>query len=257
MTWTPSIPQEKRDGMVAAYLAGERVVDIASRHGVNRSTLYAALRAAGAPVSRSSRSVPENPRYHCKVCGGRKRPLPSGVIGGEAKRRPTCGDPACVSLLALVPHRTRSNTGRKWKHPASEIEGEEMAEYADAIDRGDVLERDFQRTIDERLADVPESMRSFPWNPAATIPIAVMSPAGQPGEVWMRLREPAARSFVEEYCGGDEGFPGRFEVIYAWRCGCPQQTVFVVERLTDLPEEAGFYGACPRCGAVALSVEGA
>jgi hypothetical protein len=187
--------------------------------------------------------------------------MPSGYRSGKWYYRNTCGDPACTSMLLYVPHE------RSWSHGKDrvshrvlgeiEIDYDDMREYDAELDRSDILERDFKAFVDERGADIPETVRSFPWSSLSMLSIAVLSPAGQPGEVCLSLAAPAGRSFVERYCGGDEQRIAGFEVVYAWRCDCPEQTLFIVERPGDFPAEPGYYGACPRCGSVALRVEGA
>jgi hypothetical protein len=46
---------EKRDGIVAAYQSGHRILDIEDEFGVGRSMLYSVLKEAGVLPARSNR----------------------------------------------------------------------------------------------------------------------------------------------------------------------------------------------------------
>lgn len=245
--------------MIAAYLSGERVVDIASRCGCQRKTLYAVLRAAGHEPSRhAARRTPPTPAHFCIVCGCPKPPSSSGHRSGKWFTRPSCGDPSCVSMLMYVPHKPSPSAARgkiKLLRTEEEISYEEMRAYDEDLDQSDVLEREFQGYADERGADIPESARKAPWGMRSNISIATMARSRDVSDVGMILVAPARERFLERFCGGDERYLTSFEIVYAWRCNCPEQSVFVVESFEDFPDDPGYYGACPRCGAVALLVE--
>lgn len=242
--------------MISSYLAGERVVSIAERSGCPRTTLYAVLRSVGIEPGRHQRSGPPTKAHHCVVCGGRKRTPPSGHLSGGWARQPTCGSPDCVSLLLYVPHKKVSRFWSGHRDPLLDVEIDyvEMAEFDDELGHDDELERDYEVFEDERGADIPESMTSFPWSSLSMVTIAMMAPVGEPSEISLRLSVPPRETFVGRYFGGDLSMAKSFEIIYAWRCGCPEQALYVLKTVEDIPEEPGYYGACPRCGSVALAV---
>jgi len=256
------LDQSAKDDMIASYLAGERVAPLAARHGVPRSTLYAVLRAAGIEPGRVPKSTPLSPRHYCGVCGGPKPPPSSGHRSGEWWEALTCGDPACVSLSFLVP-RTRKRRAREHGHHkttafvmGADLEyDEETREYTEELAFDDVLERDFDEVEDERIADVSAEAKAFAWSPVSASLVAVQVPPGVPGGIGLELHRPTAQAFLDEFCGGSPPpVLDNFDLIYVWRCDCPQQSTFEVVSLGDLPDLPGFYGACPRCGSVALRV---
>jgi hypothetical protein len=255
------IERATKDDMIASYQSGEPVAALAARHGVPRSTLYAVLRSAGIEPSRSPRTTPLSRGHYCRVCGGPKKIMPSGHRSGLWFVFPTCGDPACTSLLMYVVDTAAKRKSKSRTHPAArsgidtDIGYDEMREYDDDLDCDDVLERDFQVFCDDdRGADLPVSASSFPWGPLSSISIAVRASANEPAEVGLRLPVPAREAFVERFFGNNPDILGSFDLIYVWRCACPEQAVFSVAAIDDLPSDPGFYGACPRCGAVAVEV---
>jgi hypothetical protein len=248
-----------KQDMITSYAAGERVRSVASRHGVPLSTLYAVLRAAGVERRRPI-NKPLSDRHYCCVCGALRPPPSGGHLGGWWHIL-TCGDPACVSMLEFVPHDShgirggRSKGRRKCFSMDAEVEHDGRSErYRIEAEFDADLERDFEVLDDERLLDVSEQARAFPWSPVSTSLVAIRVPPGRSSSVGLELRQPVAQVLIEGFFGGSREAAAGFDLIYAWRCDCPQQATFVLETIDDLPSEVGFHGACPRCGAVALQV---
>jgi hypothetical protein len=252
------LDQGVKDDMIASYQSGERVAGIAERHGVPRSTLYAVLRSAGIDPVRAPRSIPLARGHFCRACGAPKRIMPSGHRSGSWFSSPTCGDPACVAMVMYVGSKGKRH-GVRYRSRAlrpvyTDLDYDEVLGYDLDLDCEDVLERDFEVFVDERGLDLSSATREFPWGTLSTVSIAVRAVSAEPSEIGMRLRCPTTEAFVERFCGGDPSVLGPFDLIYAWRCSCPEQTVLVARTLAELPDAVGFYGACPRCGAVAIEV---
>ena len=106
---------------------------------------------------------------------------------------------------------------------------------------------------DIRGVDMLEGVYTEPWSPVSQASIAIKL-VGYEGEVSLTLRRKSSDAFVEDFCGGDFNYLAHFQFIYVWRCPCNLQTRIEWSKLAELPNEPGFYGACPGCGSIALEI---
>lgn len=260
---------ERQRELVQDYQNGVRRVDLSDKYDLDPQQIYAYLRKNGVRPNRNPRKA-----YYCLVCGI-ERPLPPYSPNHIWRSTPTCGDIACKSIMLFHPElRLRplppSAANRPpfrtpepyimWDEVEFDDEAHKEITRLDAAELASLQEA-FLLAEDERGKDLPEASRRSLWGRLSEMVIAVHLRATQGAETSVRLvgRDPH-RSFLKQFFGGDSETTRQaanaFDVLYLWRCSCPQQQVYVVKRLDDLPTEEGDYGVCTTCSAAALEIRG-
>lgn len=259
---------KKRElALVADYQAGVSRNDIMKKYRVNPPKLYDTLRKHGVQANRK----PTKHNFFCVVCGA-PRPLPPYHPSNVWRSIPTCGDEACKSVILFrpdlrvrkvpfVPHGRRKKPSQAWSlwNDLVDFEvAEEINRLSDAELAG--IERAFTLGTDDRLKDTPEAARKALYGRLSEVTIAVRLAAAQPAETTLTFdAKQGIRGFLRTYFGDDsqrmrESVESMYDVLLLWRCGCPEQAVYVVRKPEDFPTEQGDYGVCARCSAAALEL---
>lgn len=256
------LDQEQQKRLCQMYLDGVRRVDLSKEFNLFPTQIYAYLRKNGI----------QNNRHRlisrlCIICGAR-RPMPAYSPNNNWRGIPTCGDVACKAILLVrpdlcTPKNTRCSGTSKAKHrncnPWDFLVNIDIIDSLTRLTESELLalERAFSLREDARGLDLPETARKALWGRLSNLTIAVrfVSEGAATTAVTLRRQGPL-KDFFQQFFGR-EAEPADvrcFDVLYLWRCECPEQTSYVVRSIGELPVLPGDYGVCPRCGAAALEV---
>lgn len=259
--------RKKELALIADYRAGMKRNDIMKKYRVNPPKLYDTLRKYGVQANRLLTKY----NFFCVVCG-EPRPLPPYHPSAVWRSMPTCGEEACKSVILFRPdlrvrkvpyvppgrHKKPSQAFKLWNDLVDFDVAEEINRLTDA--ELAAIERAFTLGADERAADVPEkALQSF-YGRFSEVVVAVRMVGVNPSETALMFPTSTARKdFFRMYFGGDslkarESAESMYDVLFLWRCACPEQTVYVIRKPEDFPKESGEYGVCGRCGAAALEL---
>jgi hypothetical protein len=253
--------------LIADYRAGVKRDAIMKKYRVNPPKLYDTLRKYGVQANRK----PTKYNFFCVVCG-EPRPLPPYHPSAVWRSMPTCGDEACKSVILfrpdlrvrevpLVPpgrHKRPSRAFKMWNDLVDFEVADEINRLTDA--ELAAIERAFTLGVDERAADVSEVALQALYGRFSEVTIAVRMVGQNPAETTLTLDADTARgAFFRMYFGDDapklrKSVESMYDVLFLWRCACPEQTVYVIRKPEDFPKEPGEYGVCGRCGAAALEL---
>ena len=264
------LTEEQQQELVADYQAGMKRVDIAAKYGLFAPQIYAYLRKHGVQANRQPN---KRSSLYCVVCGA-ERPMPTYSPSASFRSIPTCGSEACKSILLFrpelrlravipAPHGKRDRRGLKLPEWETSWEMEPRKEILtlDATELA-ALEAAFKLGTDESGQDITEAARTALWGRLSKLAIAVSLRAVEVGETSLTLsRRQPLHEFLRRFFGYDveatlrSGFADAFDVVYLWRCSCPQQESYVVRKLSDFPARPGEYGVCSLCSSSALVIE--
>ncbi len=253
--------------LVADYQVGVTRSAIMKKYHVNPPKLYDTLRKYGVQANRT----PTKYNFFCVVCGA-PRPLPPYHPSAVWRSMPTCGDEACKSVILFRPDlRIRKVPGsppKTCKKPSkafklwNDLVDFEVAEEINKLTDAELaaIERIFTLGTDDRLLDVSEAARKSLYGRLSEITIAVRLASAKPAETSLVFgAEAGIGGFFRTYFGDDsnkmrKSVENMYDVLFLWRCACPEQTVYVVRKPQDFPKKSGEYGVCGRCGAAALEL---
>jgi hypothetical protein len=251
---------------VQDYLTGMRRVDISAKYDLFPTQIYAYLRRRGVQANRHAK---HERTAICSVCGV-VRPMPPYSPSNQFRTRPTCGDPACLALMTfrpelrlraiskVYPFKGRPGATYPWEFLA-EAETYRRISHLDATELA-TLERAFQLGVDERGHDITEGARNSLWGKLSELSIAVhLRSTGLTDTALTLSRKQPLHEFLRRFFGRDVELAAvtaaAFDVVYLWRCGCPQQEGYVIRSLAEFPSRPGDYGVCTMCASSALVIE--
>lgn len=279
---TSILSEEQRKRAVELYKANHSLEITGKELGVSGKAIRHAMVLEGVEIN--PQSPPKiNPYFNCPVCG--EVLSSSRVLYGIPLR--TCGKPECEASLAFSGHdpaptpralnHTYSKGGWTPKAKAGYKKRQELEELL-LIDRLDV-----DRAALEKLLEVKElgeydaryelsqdtrgirqrAAQAALWHELSRVPVYLRLVARAEGHAAIRLFVPEGHTvlgyFVTKFFGGNIEYAAKvslaFRPLIAWRCACPAQTTWMLERLEHLPEQEGPIGVCPTCGACALRIE--
>lgn len=257
------------------YRRGAKPKELIQRYGILRVQLYALLRKAGVALQNPERGYRKQD-HSCVVCG-EDRPLPPYAPNKIWMSTPCCKDEACQTIVFVRPDLRRvpaiSFGGRKLKGKSGKGDRHlwdvvaDVAEVVEAITCLDAaeltaVEKAYCPKADERGLDVSQVAKQSPWGRLSEVTVAVhlRSTEGATTSVLLRTRLPGEKPvdvFLRRYFGKDatdETLVDAFNILYLWRCHCPQQKVYMIRHRDYFPTEPGDYGFCSSCGAAALEI---
>lgn len=258
---------ERQQELVKDYLAGVYRTELSKKYDLFPTQIYAYLRKNGVQANRQRKPSLE---YYCAVCGA-LRPMPPYSPNAIWRVMATCGDPACKGILyvrpdlrvrALLPYY-RSGGKSKWKGtPWDDVWDINVRKEIVELDATELaaLEYAFHLGVDERGLDLSERARKSLWGRLSQLSIAVHLRAEGPSDTALRLsRKQPLKEFLRMHFGKDVESAAvtadAFDVVYLWRCACPNQTSYAIKSLSEFPTETGEYGVCALCSAAALEIE--
>jgi len=177
----------------------------------------------------------------------------------------TCGDPFCLAVLHCNPdlrvQRRGADRRRKWeprghperrRPPILRLLPEELEVGARiAVELRVEQEFEVDSMGDPRGRGRPESQADV-WGYLSR-KVVCLRVIGQEGGkaalVVRRKRREHVAALVRQRLAVQV-----FDVFMAWRCGCPHGHEKIYERPEDLPQEDGYWEACPVCGAAPIEV---
>jgi hypothetical protein len=242
------------------YLDGVKRVPLCEEFNLFPTQLYAYLRRNGVQNNR----IKTRPHL-CLVCGA-ERKMPPYSPNAIWRNIQTCGDPACKSVLYVRPDLyipLQVKPGKVFRRvpplPWEFMVDTDTLDGASRLTETELaaLERAFSLRADERGLDVTETAKKALWGRLSKLTIAICLVSEGPTMTSIKLskrgplKEFFSRFFGKEAEGGDVSC---FDVLYLWRCDCPEQTSYVVRSIAELPVLPGDYGVCSRCGAAALEI---
>lgn len=269
--------------LVQDYLDGMKKTQLMEKYNLHAPQIYLILRRHNVKPKRN----PQKFFRHCTVCG-RGIEYPKYIPGSWwfAYVARVCDHPSCRSLAHFFPeirlemirqqqqyletvrsYRKVSTTPKQpfrrhlWTPEPGWCDGDIVEDNASLSDAElAALERAFHVETDERFEDLSETAQQALWGRLSRLAIAVRLRASSEAlraSVELDTKRPR-ESFLRQFFGGAdtaaETLAKAFDVLYLWRCGCDEQTTYVVRTLDDIPAEAGLYGICTRCSSIALSV---
>lgn len=261
------LTEARQQELVADYLAGVKRVDLSKKYDLFPPQIYAYLRKNGVQANRAGG---QHPKYHCVVCG-EDRPLPPYSPNKIWRSTAACSDLACKTLLTVRPDLRKRPSfvtfkGKKSAKPPSSFRWEDLRElkpqqeilFLDDIELA-ALQKAFQLSFDERGVDVPEKAQTALWGRMSKLSIAVHLRAPIAGETSVTLADDEPfKEFTRRFLGRSNeemlSMLCAFDVIYLWRCSCPQQQVYIIRTREEFPKRPGEYGVCPLCSAAALEI---
>lgn|GEM_PF-5305688 len=260
------LTEEQQTELVADYVAGMRRVDISAKYALFPTQIYAYLRRRGVQANRLRRSS----SLTCCVCG-HQREMPAYSPSSRFRALATCGDEACKSILLFRPeirkHHNDAPCGRKnsWVRHYIEWPDHLNVETYDEITDLDAaelaaLEAAFELGVNDIGEDISPEARKSLWGRLSMLSVAVHLRSEEAADTAITL--PAKRplaTFLRRYFGKDTeesaAVADAFDVLYLWRCRCPQQETYVLRSTADLPTAPGEYGTCTTCSAAALVIK--
>jgi len=262
------LTEQQQQELVAAYQAGTKLADLRAKYNLFAVQVYAYLRKHGV---QASRQPSKRPSLYCVVCGD-ERPMPTYSPSASFRAIPTCGSEACKSILLFRPElrlrevilpvqNNRDQRGRKFMEwePSWEMAPRLEITTLDATELA-ALEAAFHLGTDESGQDISETARTSLWGRLSQLAVAVNLHSTTVGDTAITLskRQPL-QGFLRRFFGHDveaaSVLAEAFDVIYLWRCGCPQQESYVIKTLSEFPSQPGAYGVCSLCSSSALVIE--
>jgi hypothetical protein len=233
------LTDEQQRELVKDYRAGMKRVDISAKYDLKPTQIYAYLRQNGVEANR--RADRRRVVHFCVVCGD-VIPMPPYSPSNGFRPLATCNDPACVSLALFRPDmRQRLPLTRGRQRP--EYNDDEEVIYT--VERGKDIPLTARRSLWGRLSELSVAVRMYALGTAET---AITLPRRNPvGEFLRRFFGNNPKAAVVK--------ANAFDVLYLWRCNCPNQKSYVIRSLAEFPRRADEYGVCPRCTSTALVIE--
>lgn len=99
-----------------------------------------------------------------------------------------------------------------------------------------------------------DKRHSVIWSRTSKVACAFKAIGGWPAITLRRAPGLSIRATIVRDMMGGEDSSYAYDVFFAWRCGCQVDSEVVYKTLDDLPSEAGYHGACPRCGQAPLEI---
>jgi len=263
------LTEEQQTALVADYRAHMPRVALVEKYHLHPPQLYAYLRRHKVRLRMRKRK----PRFFCAVCG-KPRPLPVYSPNSIWLSMPTCGRPECKSVMLFRPDLHLREVPKVIKSPRhhhypkgrqprwNDLVDMSTAEDVNRLTEAELaaIEKAFRLGTDERLADLPETARKAIFGRLSEVTVAIRLLAEKPAETTLEFDSETAQGDFFRMYFGDEAKSARevvgnaYDILLLWRCGCPEQTVYLIRNPAEFPCKPGEYGVCERCGAAAMEL---